>query len=174
MPSRRRRGCRKKCRDPMIMWSRRVVCLFRWSRYTGLRLVDWGVTEYPLPNPLDWYSEVVRMPRRPAEVQIPKATKAGSPCKILKQLPLLSGYLLDLVYEDDPTVHREPSTLFVKFQGGDCLLWLGDPSTESQLRVTAPTLSDGLAALELAVASDAAVWTARPADRSRKGSNRKK
>lgn len=174
MPSRKRMGRRKKCRPLMVFVCRKVVGLFRWDKYSGLRYLDWGVLEYPLPDALDWYSEVWQMPRRPAEVTVPKATKAGSVCKLLKNLPLLSSYLLDLTYEDDPATSREPSTLFVKFQAGDCMIWLGDPSTESQIRVAAPTLSDALAALELAVASDSAVWTPRPADRGRAGQKRKK
>jgi len=107
------------------------------------------------------------MPTRPKEVSLPTATQAGPVCKWLKPYPTVASYLLDLQYSDDPTVSREPSTMFLKYQGGDLMCWFGDPSTEAQVRIVVPSLSELFPALELALSSANCPWQHRPADRGR-------
>jgi hypothetical protein len=85
--------------------------------------------------------------------------------RVFGALMNIVAHLADVRYDDASP--RTPGTLFIKTLGGAWLVTAKEPDAGCQLPVTANTLDDALAGLDLLLGADDAPWEIDPWARSR-------
>jgi len=163
---RKRRDLRKPRRwcpsGPFLMvlkWGCKAAGFWYSPRY-GYRLYclwDNFVSEWSVKEVFPW--EVIEVRKREAPAQVSKngpVHLADVESKIFAAFPSIIAHLATTRWDDGSS--RTPGKIFLETIGTAYMVTAKEPDAKLMLRVSASSLDDALAALDLALAADDAPW----------------